>query len=204
MPVEKAVLSEPFACSLHAIDRAKITKDDIVVISGAGCLGLGMITAAKNLNPDKIISLDLVDKRLEKAKEFGSDMCFNPLKQNVQKLINDITEGYGCDVYIEATGHPDSVVQGLKMIKKGGRFIEFSLFNEPVTCNWSVIGDGKELDLYGVSLSPFCFPRIIAGLYDGRIKSRGVVTHSFKLSEFEKAFKICMNDNQSIKVILKP
>ena len=204
MPVEKAVLTEPFGCSMHAIDRAKIRKEDVVVISGAGCLGLGMITALKRLQPKLIISLDLVDERLEKAQEFGADLIFNPVNYDIKKVIDGLTDGYGCDVYIEATGHPDSVVQGLNIIKKGGRFVEFSLFNEPVTCNWSVIGDGKELDMFGVSLSPFCFPKVIEGIYDGSLKTEGIVTHSFKLEEFEKAFEVCMNSKDSIKVILKP
>ena len=47
LPVEKAILIEPFACSMHAVDRAKIEKDDVVVIAGAGTLGLGMVAAAR-------------------------------------------------------------------------------------------------------------------------------------------------------------
>lgn len=200
MPLRQALLIEPYACSMHAVDRAKIEKEDVVVISGAGCLGLGMITAAKKCNPRYLIALDLNDERLAKAKEFGCDLVINPAKEDLGKIIRELTDGYGCDVYIEATGHPSSVTQGLGIVRKAGRFIEFSLFLEPVTCNWSVIGDGKELDMYGVSLSYGCFPDVIQGLYSGRLKSEGVVSHEFVLEDYEAAFKQSGRGIGSIKV----
>lgn len=201
MPLEKALLIEPYACSMHAIERAKIEKDDVVVISGAGCLGLGMITAAKKKQPKCLIALDLNEERLKTAMKFGCDMAINPSKGNLEEIIREVTDGYGCDVYIEATGHPSSVKQGLEMIRKAGRFIEFSLFLEPVTCDWSVIGDGKELDMYGVSLSRGCFPEVIRGLCSGELMSDGVVSHKFALKDYEAAFEQSGKGVGSIKVV---
>lgn len=200
MPLKKALLIEPYACSMHAIDRAQIDPEDIVVISGAGCLGLGMVTAARKKNPRYLIGLDLNDERLEKALEFGCDYVVNPAKENLKEKIYELSDGYGCDVYIEATGHPSSVKQGLDIICKGGRFIEFSLFLEPVTCDWSVIGDGKELNMYGVSLSQGCFPETIRGLYTGELKSEGVVSHQFSLENYEAAFEQSGSGTGSVKV----
>ena len=131
MPLEKALLIEPYGCSKHAVDRAQIGSEDVVVISGAGTLGLGMITYARMRNPALLIALDLADNRLEKAKEFGADLVMNPQKEDVTKKVLELTEGYGCDIYIEATGHPSSVQQGLNMIRKLGRFVEFSVFGRP-------------------------------------------------------------------------
>ena len=48
------------------------------------------------------------DNRLEKAMQFGADLIWNPGKMDVVKEIMALTDGYGCDVYIEATGHPSS------------------------------------------------------------------------------------------------
>lgn len=200
MPLSKALLIEPYACSMHAVERAGIQKDDVVVISGAGCLGLGMITAAAKRQPKHLIALDLNEERLSKAKEFGCDIVVNPAREDLAKIIHDLTEGYGCDVYIEATGHPSSVTQGLEIIRKAGRFIEFSVFLDPATVNWSVIGDEKELDLYGVSLSYGCFPKVIKGLYTGELKSDGVVSHTFPLEEYEAAFAQSGSGAGSIKV----
>ena len=204
MPLKDAVLIEPYACSYHAVERAKITKNDFLVISGCGPLGLGMVTAAKLKNPAKLIALDLFDERLEHAKKFGAEIIINPAKTDAVEEILNMTDGYGCDVYIEATGHPSSVTQGLDAICKGGRFIEFSLFNEQVTCNWSVIGDGKELDLFGVSLSPHCFPPVIDGIASRSLKTDGIVTHSFKLKDYIDAFDVCMDGRKNIKVMFEP
>lgn len=200
MPLSKALLIEPYACAMHAIDRASFGEEDVVVISGAGCLGLGMITAARKRNPKCLVALDLNDERLKKAREFGCDVTVNPGRENLRKKIMELTDGYGCDVYIEATGHPSSVRQGLDIIRKAGKFVEFSLFLEPVTCDWSVIGDGKELDMYGVSLSYGCFPRTIKGLYTGELKSDGVVSHTFDLKDYEAAFEQSEKGTGSIKV----
>lgn len=149
MPLEQALMIEPFSCSKHAVDRADIGIEDVVVISGAGTLGLGMIAYARLMNPAKLIALDMMDERLEKAKEFGADIVINPGKEDALQIIRDLTEGYGCDIYIEATGHPSSVVQGLQMVRRLGRFVEFGVFAQQTTVDWTLIGDNKELDVLG-------------------------------------------------------
>lgn len=203
MPVEKALLIEPYACSKHCVDRAQITNEDVVVISGAGTLGLGMITYARMKNPAKLIVLDMIDARLEKAKEFGADMVLNPGKEDVVKTIMDLTEGYGCDIYIEATGHPSSVKQGLDMIRKLGRFVEFSVFGSETTVDWSVIGDGKELDILGAHLSPYCFPFVIDHIYDGSLKTDGVVSSTYSLENWEEAFDKATGKDGDFKVVFR-
>jgi threonine dehydrogenase-like Zn-dependent dehydrogenase len=70
--------------------------------------------------PASIIALDLSDDRLELAKRCGADVGINPTKEDAVQKVRDMTDGYGCDVYIEATGAPVAVVQGLNMIRKLG------------------------------------------------------------------------------------
>jgi L-iditol 2-dehydrogenase len=171
-----------------------------VVLSGAGTLGLGMVTYAKMRSPKKLVVLDMIDNRLEKAKEFGADIVLNPSKVNVVEEIMNMTDGYGCDIYIEATGHPSSVVQGLQMIRKLGRFVEFSVFAEPTTVDWSIIGDRKELDVLGVHLSPYCFPFVIENIANGNLKTDGVVSSLFKLEDWEKAFEYATGKHGDFKV----
>ena len=130
MTLEQALLIEPYGCSKHAVDRGSITNEDVVVISGAGTLGLGMITYARMKNPKLLIVLDMQQNRLDKAKEFGADLVFNPGECDIDKEIKALTDGYGCDVYIEATGNPASVIQGLTIVRKLGRFVEFSVFGK--------------------------------------------------------------------------
>ena len=202
MPLDQALLIEPYGCSKHAVDRAQIGNEDVVVISGAGTLGLGMITYARMKNPSKLISLDMADNRLEKAKEFGADITINSGREDVVQRILDMTDGYGCDIYIEATGHPSSVVQGLKMIRKLGRFVEFSVFGEPTTVDWSIIGDRKELDLLGSHLSPYCYPFVIENISNGNLKTEGVVSKTFSLEEWETAFDYATGKYGDFKVAI--
>ena len=202
MKLEDALLIEPYSCSKHCVDRAQIGCEDVVVISGAGTLGLGMITYAKMKNPKKLIVLDMIESRLEKAKEFGADIVMNPSKTNVVKEILDMTEGYGCDIYIEATGHPSSVTQGLSMVRKLGRFVEFSVFGAPTTVDWSIIGDRKELDILGAHLSPYCYPFVIENIANGKLKTNGVVSSSFPIEKWEESFEYASGKHGDFKVIL--
>lgn len=203
MPLEKALLIEPFSCSKHCVDRAQISSDDVVVISGAGTLGLGMITYTRRMNPDKLIVLDMMEERLEKAKEFGADVVLNPGKEDVVAKIKEMTGGYGCDIYIEATGHSSSVTQGLQMIRKLGRFVEFSVFGGPTSVDWSIIGDGKELDILGAHLSPYCYPYVIEHLANGNLKSEGIVSAIYRLEDWKEAFEKATGKDGDFKVALK-
>ena len=189
IPLRDALLIEPYACAKHCVDRAQINCDDIVIISGAGPLGLGMVTYARMKNPAQLIVLDLQDARLAKAKDFGADLVWNPGKIDVCAEIMKMTDGYGCDIYIECTGHPSSVVQGMQMIRKLGRFVEFSVFQEATVLDWSIIGDRKELDVLGAHLSPYCFPFVIENIAAKKLNTQGVVTRLFPLEEWEEAFK---------------
>lgn len=203
MPLEKALLIEPYGCSKHAVDRAQIGSEDVVVISGAGTLGLGMITYARMRNPALLIALDLADNRLEKAKEFGADLVMNPQKEDVTKKVLELAEGYGCDIYIEATGHPSSVQQGLNMIRKLGRFVEFSVFGQPATIDWSIIGDRKELDVLGSHLSPYCYPFVIRNIGNGSLKTDGVVSAMFPIEQWEEAFDHASGKYGDFKVAIR-
>ncbi len=205
MPIEKAILVEPYGCSWHCVDRAQVGNTDVVVLSGAGTLGLGMVGAIKQRNPKLLVVLDMNDKRLEKAREFGADIVMNPSKEDIVRKVKDLTGGYGCDIYIEATGHPSSVKQGLEMIRKMGRFVEFSVFADLVSVDWSIISDRKELDLLGVHLSPYCYGTVIEWVGNGKMPTAGVVSHSFPLEKWAEAFEIAAASKEgTFKVVLVP
>jgi threonine dehydrogenase-like Zn-dependent dehydrogenase len=205
MPIDKALLIEPYACSKHCVDRANITNEDFVVLSGAGTLGLGMVGAIRKRNPATFVVLDMNNTRLAKAKEFGADIVLNPGEVDVVKKITEMTDGYGCDIYIDATGHPSSVKQGLEMIRKMGTFVEFSVFGDLVTVDWSIISDRKELDLYGAHLSPYCYEPVIKWISDGSLPTDGVVTHKFSLDDWQKAFELAASGaDNAIKVAIIP
>lgn len=204
LSLSKAALIEPLACSMHAVDRAQIEFGDVVVIAGAGTLGLGMVACARLKNPGLLIALDLMDNRLEVAKNLGADVTMNPSKMDVVGAIKERTEGYGCDVYIEATGYPDAVNQGLHAIRKGGNFVEFSVMRETTSTDWTIIGDTKELNLYGSHLGPHCYPKVIDYLHRGLLQVEGIVTHQLSLEEYQAGIDLVASGKESIKVLLRP
>ncbi|WP_050476713.1 alcohol dehydrogenase catalytic domain-containing protein [Herbaspirillum rhizosphaerae] len=200
---EDAAITEPLSCAIHAVNRGDIQLDDVVVIAGAGTLGLLMVQVARLKTPKKLIVIDMVDERLELARIFGADVVINPAREDAEKVVRSLTDNYGCDVYIETTGAPIGVTQGLDMIRKLGRFVEFSVFGRDTTVDWSIIGEEKELDLRGAHLSADCYPIAIDLLARGLVTSKGIVTHSFTLSEWGKAVKVA-DSMASIKVLLRP
>lgn len=128
VPSSESVYVEPLSCSVHGVERAGIELGDVVVVSGCGPIGLGMIAAARMRGPSRLVALDYVESRLEIARECGADIVMNPMKSDVLKMIREMTDGYGCDVYMEASGNPESVVQGIHACRKAGTFVEFSVF----------------------------------------------------------------------------
>ncbi|HUV88845.1 MAG TPA: alcohol dehydrogenase catalytic domain-containing protein, partial [Anaerolineae bacterium] len=200
----QAIYIEPLACAIHAVQRGEIELGDTVVIAGCGPLGLGMVAAARLKNPSCLIALDLQPSRLEVARRCGADLVLNPLEVDVVAEVRKLTGGYGCDVYIEATGHPQSVVQGLHMIRRLGTFVEFSVFGEPVTVDWTIIGDTKELDIHGAHLGPYCYPLAMDMLVKGQVPVDDIVTHVFPFEQFGEAFHLVLESKDSIKVMLRP
>ncbi|KGX10978.1 zinc-binding dehydrogenase family protein [Burkholderia pseudomallei] len=204
IPTDEAILIEPLSCSLHAADRANVGFDDVVVVAGAGTLGLGIIGAVRLRHPKQLIVLDMKPERAALARRMGADDVWNPAEENVIEKIRAITGGYGCDIYIEATGYHRAVGQGLAMLRKLGRFVEFSVFNDEASVDWSIIGDRKELDVLGSHLGPYMYPRAIEFIASRRIDVRGIVTHTFPLSRFADAFAVMERGEQSLKVVLDP
>lgn len=204
IPSHHAAFIEPLACSIHAVQRGDIELQDVVVIAGAGPLGLGMIAAARQKNPALLISLDLSDQRLELAEYCGADLGINPSKVDAVDEVRGLAEGYGCDVYIEATGHPAAVQQGLQMICKLGTFVEFSVMREPVTVDWTIIGDTKELNIHGSHLGPHCYPVAIRMIEQGLLPMDDIITHRLPLADFQTGIDLVADGSKSIKVTLEP
>ena len=204
IPLEHAVFIEPLACSIHAVQRGDIGSEDVVVIAGCGPLGLGMVAAARRRHPKLLIATDLQDHRLRIAQACGADLVINPGKVDVVDEVRQLTEGYGCDVYIEATGHPEAVKQGLDMIRKLGTFVEFSVMREPVTVDWTIIGDTKELNIHGAHLGPYCYPLAMDMLQHDALPMDRIITHRLPLASFQQGIDLVASGEQSIKVTLQP
>ena len=201
---EHAALIEPLACAIHAVERGEIQLGDAVVIAGMGPIGMCMLQVARQKGPGLLISLDLKPKRLEVARQLGADLAIDVSRGDAVQQVLDLTDGYGCDVYIEATGAGPAVGQGLQMLRRLGTFVEFSVHAGPVAVDWSIIGDLKELNIHGSHLGPYCYPLAIEYLGEGVVDAEALVTHRLPLQEYSRGLEIAHAGDESIKVVLNP
>ena len=204
MKPEHAALIEPLACAIHAVERGDIQLGDVVVIAGMGPIGLCMLQVARLKGPGLLIAVDLSPRRLSLARELGADLALNPREENAVARVLNLTDGYGCDVYIEASGAGPAVLQGLEMIRKLGTFVEFSVHGSPVAVDWSIIGDAKELNIHGSHLGPYSYPKAIRYIGDGTVAADKIVTHQLPLADFERGLDMVHDQSESIKVALIP
>jgi threonine dehydrogenase-like Zn-dependent dehydrogenase len=204
LPPHQAALIEPMACAIHAVERAEIQLGDVVAIAGMGPIGLGMLQVARLRGPGLLIALDMKPFRLELAKKLGADLAIDVSRGDAVQQVLDLTEGYGCDVYIEATGAGPAVNQGLQMLRRLGTFVEFSVHAGPVAVDWSIIGDVKELNIHGAHLGPYAYPLAIDYLRRGVIDGAALVTHRLPLERFAEGLEIAHQGDTSIKVVLEP
>ena len=144
------------SCALTRSSAQNIKFADVVVVAGCGPIGLGMIAGASAKFPAILIALDLDDRKLEVAKKCGATHTINIGKQDPVQIIRDMTEGYGADIYLKVLAIQPLFLQGLKLLRKLGTFVCYSVFKEDVTVDWSIISDDKELDVLGAHLGPNC------------------------------------------------
>ena len=203
MPLNDAAIIEPLSCAIHTVQRGDVQLADVVVLAGAGPIGLMMVQVLKLKTPRRIVVIDMSDERLALARRYGADLTINPTRQDARAEVMAVTGNYGCDVYIEATGSPGGVTQGLDLVRKLGRFVEFSVFGKETSADWSIIGDRKELDVRGSHLGPYCYPIAIDLLTRGLVTSDGIVTHEYDLHDWDEAIRSA-SSMDSIKVLLTP
>lgn len=204
IPPAHAAFAEPLSCALHAVERAELRFNDVVVVAGAGPIGLGMIAGARSKNPALIVALDLDPRKLEIARKTGADVTINIAEEDAVARVKELTGGLGADVYLEGTGHPSAVAQGLNLLRKLGRYVEYSVFKEPVSVDWSIISDDKELDVRGAHLGQNTWPAAIKLIEQGKLPLDEICTHQLSISEFQKGIDLVDSGKESIKVSLIP
>jgi erythritol/L-threitol dehydrogenase len=199
-----AAFTEPLSCALHAVERANISFEDVVVVAGCGPIGLGMIAGAAAKSPAQVIALDMSPGRLEIAKLCGATMTVNISEEDPIEIVKGLTDGYGADVYLEATGHPAAVPQGLNLLRKLGTYVEYGVFGSDVTVDWSIISDDKELNVLGAHLGPHCWPAAIRMIESGVLPMDRICTHQLPLESFQEGLELVADGSKSIKVSLIP
>jgi L-iditol 2-dehydrogenase len=201
-----AAVIEPLSCALHGVDKARIQFGETVVIMGCGPIGLFMLQGAKLKNPRQVIAIDIDDRRLEVAKDLGAVMTVNPNREDPVAKVRSVTEdGIGCDVVLEVAGTNKSVRAAVEMLRRGGRLMEYSVFTEEVTLDWTAISEPKELEVVGGHLGFNAYPASIDFLSRGLITTRGIVSEPYPLKDFKKAMDVSKGRKSNFaKILMKP
>ncbi|MCJ7736773.1 MAG: alcohol dehydrogenase catalytic domain-containing protein, partial [Anaerolineae bacterium] len=119
--IPAASLIEPFACVLHGQDLLDITPTDVVLVVGAGPIGLMHAMLARLCGSRRIIMSDVVSARLELAAELVADRIVNPTEEDLPAVIAEETHGEGADIVIVAAPAPVAQQQALELAVVGGR-----------------------------------------------------------------------------------
>lgn len=193
---EDAALAEPSAVAIHAVERGKFRSGATGVIVGAGPIGLLTVQAFKAAGGGKVICIDVIDSRLEKAKEVGADEVINPLNSN-EKLSN-----LG-EIVFETAGNKNTTAQLFTLAKPGGCVVQVGWPNgNMVEMNIADMMD-KELDYVSVNRYANVFDTAVTWLTDGRIHAKEMITQRYPLSRAKEAFEWALNHPQeTIKVIV--
>ena len=119
-----------------------VQPGDVVVVIGAGPVGLAAIMGARLFSPSHIVAVDLADSRLEAAKQFGADVVVSNGRQDPATVIASLTGGLGADVTIEAVGEPATFELAVRLARPGGRIANVGVHGQPATCTWRTSGQG--------------------------------------------------------------
>ncbi|MBR1464712.1 MAG: zinc-binding alcohol dehydrogenase family protein [Prevotella sp.] len=144
---KEIALIEPMSVGFHAVNRAEITDIDRVMVIGCGMIGIGAIVRA-SLRGATVIAVDLDDEKLALAKQMGANYVVNSKTEDLHARLQELTEGMGPDVVIEAVGSPFTQNQAVNEVAFCGRIV-FIGYAKAGTEFITKLFVQKELDIRG-------------------------------------------------------
>ncbi|WP_032120945.1 zinc-binding alcohol dehydrogenase family protein [Clostridium amazonitimonense] len=195
-------LVEPYSIGMEVNNRANIKEEDTVLIMGSGPIGCCVMQVAKSRGA-KVVMTDLVDNRLERAKDMGADVVLNVLKEDLSSKTEEITSDEGFPVIVDTVCSTRSFEQAVELASPAGRVIVLGTTNK-VSEIPQVNITKKELDVKGSRLNNHCFPEVIKGFEMGSLTPKKLCTHVFDYKDVEHALELLQNSpDETCKVILK-
>ena len=193
---EEAAIMEPVALALRVLNHLQPDLGDWVTVVGQGPIGL-LMTQIALMKGCRVIAVDLEDYRLELAEKYGADVIINAKKEDVPITVRKLTK-MGSDFVIEAAGTAKTVEQTPFLIRKGGKV---ALVGESE--GYLNLGEADEAQFFTIYLSPVEYPEALELIARKLVNTKDLVSHSFKLNEFEKALKSLDNpDEKPLKVVI--
>lgn len=178
---------------------------DVVVIVGAGPIGLAAILTARLYSPSHIVAIDLTDSRLEAAREFGADIVVNSGRDDPFLVVSELTDGLGADVAIEAVGTPRTFETAVRLVRPGGHVANVGVHGAAATLHLEDIW-AKNLTITTGLVDTFSTPTLIGLVASRQLDTSAMITHRFTLDEFDSAYDVFerASETGALKVVLTP
>ena len=176
-------LAEPLTVGFHAVSRGRVEAQDRVAVMGCGIVGLGAVASAVNRKA-MVIAIDLDDSKLEIAQKIGVAHTINPSKEDLHTRLQEITDGDGPDVIIEAVGSPLTYRSAVEEVAFLGRVVCIGYAKAPVEFNTSLFVQ-KEIEILGSRncVGKTDFPEVISYLESGKFPVEEVISKVISIDE---------------------
>jgi len=199
MPLREAAL---LGCAIPTgagivLNTSKIKSGDSVAIFGVGGIGLSAVMAAAAVSAETIIAIDVLDHKLEHARELGATHLINVAhvaKQDLFKNILNITKNKGADYAIEAAGRKDTMEAAFKSVRDGGGLCVLAgnlSHGDEISIDPMSLIRGKEITgTWGGETNPDKdIPQYVNWHLSGKMKLTKLVTHEYQLEQISQAFE---------------
>ncbi|MEM6641416.1 MAG: zinc-binding alcohol dehydrogenase family protein [Bacteroidota bacterium] len=188
LSADQLALIEPLAIGCHAVDRASIQKDDIVLVIGAGPIGLGATQFAQ-LTGARVLVMDIDQRKLDKCKEITGVEETLTADGDAEEKLKAILNGDLPTIILDATGSSKSMLNTFNLAAAGGTIVFIGLFIGDVVFHDPTFHK-KELTLMAsrAAMSQD-FSRIIELVEEGKIDPSVYVTHRLNFDEVPEKFE---------------
>lgn len=182
LSLEEMALVEPLTVGFHAVARGEVTSGDTVVVFGCGTIGLGAIAGA-SARKARVVAVDIDDEKLKLAKRCGATDTINSMNESLHDRLQEMTDGEGPSVMIEAVGLPATFRACVEEICFAGRVVYIGYAKAAVDYETKYFVM-KELDIRGSrNAMKEDFASVISHLESGAFPSEAVITKTVSLEE---------------------
>ena len=197
-----AAMAEPLTISLHGVHRGGLKEGEFCAIYGAGPIGLlaGMVAEAYGAHA---ILIDIVQERLDFAKELGIEYIINSGKEDPVAVVSEITGGQMAQQVMECTGANPCIRGSLDLVSNAGR-ITFTGWPKKETSLPTDVFTKKEIDIRGARTSAGEFEEAIDLIVSGKVDIIKILTKTVSMEEApETIIDIEKNPGNYMKVVVK-
>lgn len=201
---EEAAMIEPLACCVRAWTKFSYREGDSTAIFGVGPTGMMHVMLAHAKKFSKIFCFDVNDFRLDFAKKFNITDSINSMDENRKQKILNNTDGLGVDVAIVATSSLKALEDAIDMVRKGGTVMMFGVPSKgaKLDLDMSVIYS-KEITLVtSYAASDSDTKKALELIESSQIDVKQLITHTYSISDTQKAFDHARSGKNAMKIII--